>query len=350
MPASLETGAAVRAERVSDAAALHALRPEWEALWRRSPTATPFGHPAWLEPWWRCFGDQPGWALWTVALRAEGRLVGLAPLVRHPGPRGERQLSLLGIGISDYGEVLLEPGWETQAVRSFWEHLAGHRDGWDRCDLEQLRADSPLPGISLPPPLVGETVPQAVCPAVSLPDTPEALLAGLPAWLRRNLRRGRRRLAERGDLRFTTADAETLPEHLDAFVRLHEARARDAERSGLTDGEAATRRFLRLAAGELLRAGLLQMHGVRLRGELVAVLYAMGDGSRVYAYQSGFDPALGRDSPGSLVVAHAMGEAIRAGAREWDWLRGAEDYKYPWGAEDRQTFWLQVGHAGEDMT
>ena len=40
---------------------LERLREEWLALWRRSPTATPFQSPMWLLPWWRAFGSDPQW-------------------------------------------------------------------------------------------------------------------------------------------------------------------------------------------------------------------------------------------------------------------------------------------------
>ena len=36
---------------------LERLREEWLALWRRSPSATPFQSPMWLLPWWRAFGS-----------------------------------------------------------------------------------------------------------------------------------------------------------------------------------------------------------------------------------------------------------------------------------------------------
>lgn len=334
---------------ITTAAELAALRPEWSALWERCPGATPFGHPEWLGPWWRRFGEQPGWTLWALALRAEGRLVGLAPWFLHPAPDPAlRQLSPLGIGITDYLDPLLEPGIARDGAARWFEHLAEHRDRWDVCDLEQLRAGSPLLDTAVPPELAAEARPQEVCPTVALPHDPDEFHAALPAWLRRNLRQGRSRLEKAGALAFETADAATLPEFLDAFFRLQEVRARGAGRSGIAEGEPAVRRFLCEAAAGLLARGLLQMHGIRSGGRLVAVFYGLADREQGYAYQSGFDPALGRCNPGTLVVGYAIEQAIRRGAREWNFLRGAEEYKYYWGAHDRQTFRLGIRHAGRE--
>ncbi|HPU25822.1 MAG TPA: GNAT family N-acetyltransferase [Phycisphaerae bacterium] len=52
---------------------------------------------------------------------------------------------------------------------------------------------------------------------------------------------------------------------------------------------------------------------------------------RLYYYLGGFDPEYGRLSPGKLLVAHALEQAIGEGMRGFDVLRGREDYKYEWG-------------------
>jgi len=38
------------------------------------------------------------------------------------------------------------------------------------------------------------------------------------------------------------------------------------------------------------------------------------------------------------MIGHAIEEAVRAGASEFDFLRGKEAYKYKWGAKDRPTY------------
>jgi len=88
-------------------AALHALRPEWEALWRRAAAeTTPFQSPAWLLPWWRAFGTGRPRA---AALRGDGgKLLGLLPLyLLEEG--SETKLLPVGIGVSDYLDALLDP-------------------------------------------------------------------------------------------------------------------------------------------------------------------------------------------------------------------------------------------------
>jgi CelD/BcsL family acetyltransferase involved in cellulose biosynthesis len=81
------------------------------------------------------------------------------------------------------------------------------------------------------------------------------------------------------------------------------------------------------------------MHALWLGGHLAAAFYGYHAAGRTVFYLSGFDPAFARYSPGKLVVAHAIERAItREHARTFDFLRGAEAYKYAWGAVDEPLF------------
>jgi CelD/BcsL family acetyltransferase involved in cellulose biosynthesis len=54
-------------------------------------------------------------------------------------------------------------------------------------------------------------------------------------------------------------------------------------------------------------------------------------------YITGFDKRYATFSPGTVIVAHAIREAICNGYRVFDFLRGDEPYKFSLGAELRQT-------------
>jgi CelD/BcsL family acetyltransferase involved in cellulose biosynthesis len=71
--------------------------------------------------------------------------------------------------------------------------------------------------------------------------------------------------------------------------------------------------------------------------KVVGAYYGFHHGGRAYAYLGGFDPEYAYESPGSILIGHALSEGIREGGREFDFLRGGEAYKYSWGAIDRWT-------------
>jgi CelD/BcsL family acetyltransferase involved in cellulose biosynthesis len=55
----------------------------------------------------------------------------------------------------------------------------------------------------------------------------------------------------------------------------------------------------------------------------------------VFLYLSGFDASRAHESPGAILLGGLIEWALAGGRRELHFLRGDEDYKYAWGAEDR---------------
>jgi len=53
---------------------------------------------------------------------------------------------------------------------------------------------------------------------------------------------------------------------------------------------------------------------------------------------SGFDPKFASISPGTLLIGHAIEQAMADGSQAFDFLRGVERYKYLWGAHDTATY------------
>jgi CelD/BcsL family acetyltransferase involved in cellulose biosynthesis len=93
---------------------------------------------------------------------------------------------------------------------------------------------------------------------------------------------------------------------------------------------------------------------LRIGSETAAVNYGFHVRDRAYSYIAGFNPDFAKVSPGSLAVRHAISEAVREGAQEFDFLRGGEFHKYRWGASDRRQYRVQVhaalAHATDGRT
>ncbi len=65
--------------------------------------------------------------------------------------------------------------------------------------------------------------------------------------------------------------------------------------------------------------------------------YMLTAKARTYDYITAFDPELAALGLGTVLIGCAIEAAVEEGAREFDFLRGREDYKYRWGARDRPT-------------
>lgn len=347
MPRSPEapsrTGGQRAIEILRAEADLLALAPEWEALWRACPDATPFQAPAWLLPWWRHFGQgRPV----IASLRRDGRLKGLLPLYVYPD-RETRKLLPLGIGVSDYGGGLFAPDLDASEITALLASLGDLAEEWDVLELHLLPATSALRHAPAPVAWAESAEIEAVCPILALPSRAEDLPAALPRRMADNLRYCQRRAARAG-VHIRRVGAAETEAALDALARLHAARWRARGLPGVW-ADATVAGFHRAAATGLAAAGLLRLYILTEDGAAVAAYYGFLHRRRAFYYLSGFDPASAALSPGTLVVAHAIREALREGAVAFDFLRGAEAYKYRWGARDRplhlRRLWIGREHA-----
>lgn len=317
----------LRLAEATSTAELDALRGEWHDLLDRCPAATPFQSPEWLLSWWQAIGAGE---LHVVTLRRGERLVGLAPLFVYVEPDRTRHLTMLASGLSDYEDILLEPGVADTGAALILRQIAALRDRWDVASFQELPAGSPLLKAPCPSALSVDRRAASSCATLALPATIEELEAKLSWRFRRRLRNARNRLARARDARFVTADAASLSALLDALFRLHTARWRERGGPGVL-ADARLRRFHAEAASGFLRRGRLRLHALLLRGQPVAVLYGFARGDRTYMYLSGLDPDASFCSPGILLLHHAIAQAIGEGARTFDMLRGDESYKDDWG-------------------
>jgi CelD/BcsL family acetyltransferase involved in cellulose biosynthesis len=160
----------------------------------------------------------------------------------------------------------------------------------------------------------------------------------VPGGMRKRLRYAENRLLREGlDIGLAPATDADFDELFDGLVRLHRARWMARGEPGVMPPHLED--FHREAARRLHGRGSLRMHGLYLGEQLAAVFYGYHAGHRTIYYLSGFDPEMERFSPGNLVVARAIQYAISVdNARCFDFLRGAEDYKYAWGAVDEAVF------------
>ena len=314
---------------LTNVTALAAIAEEWLALWQRTDAATPFQSPMWLLPWWQHFGSND---LAVIALRKAGTLVALAPLyVIRDEDSGESLGLFLGTGVSDYLDVLSG----IQHLEAIMERLLSiDCQLWD---LQQIRNSSPLLHAPLFDAWSDNVEEQDPCLVLEIDGADDELESLVSTHFRKKLRYYKRSLA----CTFEDANPSNLDSMLDALFALHGARWQRRGMPGMLADD-IIQRFHRQVARAMLDAGALRMFAMHSGGRVVAVFYGFAHHHTVYYYLSGYDPKLEKLSPGTVLVSHAIEQAVRDGLVEFDFLRGAEDYKYAWGAKDRMNFRRQL--------
>ncbi len=306
-------------EVITELEALQSLEADWIALCKKTDV-TPFQTPMWLLPWWRNFGSND---LTVIVSREGDRIDAIAPLYILRDDESDESLGMfLGTGISDYLDVIGDASLVIDEMSKLNCQL------WD---LQQLPPSSSMLAVALPDGFSENVEDQEACPV--LPLTGAFGILG-STHFQKKLRYYRRALERTGEVRIETPTPDTLDDLLTALFDLHAARWKRRDLPGVLADD-ASQAFHRDAARRMLDAGMLRMYATRINNRIVAVFYGFALNGIVYYYLSGYDPSLEKLSIGTILVAHAVEQAVRDGAIAFDFLRGAEEYKYAWGAMDR---------------
>jgi CelD/BcsL family acetyltransferase involved in cellulose biosynthesis len=292
----------------------------------------PFASPEWAAAWWRWFGD--GTELRVVEARAGERLLGFVPLSLDRGAGGERVLRFLGGDeLTDYEGPVAADGLLPELARAFAGWLAGGEARWDVLDASYLQppvADALVAAVRAR----GMTVTRGSAgeaPVVDLPGDWESYLERLPKKSRHELRRKRRRFAARcGPISLRRATPGSLHDDVSLFVAMH--RASHGEKGTFMQPPVVG--FLREVTAWLMERRSLQLDFLEVDGEPYAATLSFRTGSAVQLYNSAFRADRGDLSPGIVLVSELVRRGIEDGARKFDFLRGAERYKYGFGATD----------------
>jgi CelD/BcsL family acetyltransferase involved in cellulose biosynthesis len=306
--------------------------PEWRGLLEGDPSASVFSTPEWHRVWWAEF--QKDKDLFTLEMRRDGDVAAIVPLYRKLED-GKKVLRFNGgIDLTDYLGPICAPADRFEVADALVAWLKDNPAEWDEFDAHNMpvpfgfaeflveRAD--CAGLRF---LMEQEETAAV---LALPEGFEDYLASLGSKDRHELKRKIRRFTrEQPDARFRTATAETLDEDLKTFIALH----RDAEghKGHFMRPDIAT--FFERMAREFLPCGWLRLDFVEIEGRALATTFAFELDGTFYLYNSAFEPEAKRLSPGLILVAHLIEEAIERGLHTFDFLRGPERYKYQLGSQ-----------------
>jgi CelD/BcsL family acetyltransferase involved in cellulose biosynthesis len=131
-------------------------------------------------------------------------------------------------------------------------------------------------------------------------------------------------------------------------MQLHSARQEQLGREGVAKDTRVLPFFIE-AFGRLTCEGVVRAYALECEGRLIGGYIGFVHRERASYYFGGFDPAFAFESPGAILVGHAMRCAALEGAHIFDFLRGAEPYKYAWGARDRQLLSLSFVRQFSDV-
>jgi CelD/BcsL family acetyltransferase involved in cellulose biosynthesis len=305
--------------------------PEWAELFAADDRATPYQSPAWARAWWRHWGE--GSKPWLLAVRDAGQVVGFAPL------RSDRVLGLRRLVINgepgDYWDVLARPECRNAVEQVVAEELQRRKRDWDVLVLSQLPPESELADALERAGLRTMHRSSVACPGMTLPDSFDEYLATIPTSRRTNLRRRLRNLDD-GELELRVPAVHELPAAIDRWQELRVRQwAAMGKRLNRQHTKPRFRDFIVEVTTELVPAGLALVWEFIHAGEVVGSFINFCNARALYQYLGGYAPELGRLAIGKVATAEGIRSSIAAGRSYYDFMRGAEAYKYWYGAADR---------------
>ncbi len=306
-----------------------------EALKARTGTSLDwnliFTLPAWLESWWGHFrGDS---SLNLLSMKTGETITGVAPLRLN----GDTAAFIGDPDVCDFHDFILDPGAHEAFFTTLLNELANA--GVRQLNLADVRPDSTVMTRLAPMAEASgwraSTEPSNVSVEMDLPAGFDAYLDKLNSKQHHEVKRKLRRLEELGKINYRSIETKTeIEANLPLFFRFFTQSRSDKANFLSSEMESFFHDLiLAMAADNLARLGILELDGKPVS----AALYFDYKGAR-YLYNSGYDPAYGEFSVGLLSKVYSIRDAIDRGLKRYDFLKGAEPYKYYLGGKEVQLY------------
>jgi CelD/BcsL family acetyltransferase involved in cellulose biosynthesis len=310
------------------------IAPEWDALLESSQCNRAFSSPFWYLA---ACQDEQVQSPYVITARRHTVLAGILPLAIT----GQGTTAAFPTYLADYNDIIALS--EDFSVLSGLLRCALSASGeYQNLVLTDLRGDSNCAqALSLVLQEQKTLVPDySSCPHVRLPSSyTQYVRTRTPAFqirLKRAIQKAARNRLTVVELQPDSFSPNRLP---DAFLSLHLSRrgsmscfSRQHEQS-----------FLAAALPSLFSRRALRAFTLYEKEKMVGINICMLGSDSLCYWNSGFLPEAGTWSPGRLLIDAGIRQAFAMGLKEYDLLRGSEDYKAGWANSTRQLYRIEIG-------
>jgi hypothetical protein len=324
------------------------LEEKWNALLAESIHHVPFLRYEYLRNWWNTRGGGEWDASSRLALvtaTEKDQLVGIAPLFHNTCEDNPSLLFLGAVEISDYLDFIVRPADLSPFLEGLLRFLKYDPKipVWRSLVLHNLLESSPtlahFNSMSTDGNWRIESAVSDHAPRIALPGDWETYLAGLDKKQRHEIRRKMRRLeeAEKSSRWYFVKDEDNLEEAITDFLELM---AYDPQKALFLKPEMKTTMWATIRSA--FKNGYLQLAFLEIDGEKAAGYLNFDYLNHLWIYNSGMNPKFLTASPGWVLLGYLLRWANENQRESFDFMRGNEDYKYRFGANDRFVYRLTV--------
>jgi CelD/BcsL family acetyltransferase involved in cellulose biosynthesis len=172
----------------------------------------------------------------------------------------------------------------------------------------------------------------------------ELVEAAVDAKFRQNLRRRRRRLGEKGEVKYVLLDgkdAKALDEGLADFFTIEVSGWKGKSGTAIAQRPELVGFYAQIAR-DAAKRGALALGFLELGGKRVAANLSIVHAGRHFLLKLGYDESLHEFSPGQQLTSDAIRDACARGLHEFDFLGPCMDWKLDWESKLRAHTWLTI--------
>jgi CelD/BcsL family acetyltransferase involved in cellulose biosynthesis len=329
------------------------MKEDWNLLLRKSLTGEVFLSWEWICSWWDVFKDENKSLYILIGRNENNEIVGIAPFYI------ERR-KILGLGFRkiirfcssletypDHLDLICKKGYEDSFAKGVFDYLKKDAKEWDLIKLngvgenrilikslnqEKIKLNGFLADLSA----------ESECPYLSVEGTYEDYLKSFPRKKRYNLSREKKILLQNERAVWKTAAGED--EYEEYFRNLFQLHAERAERKGISTTFSGDRiyDFHKSVIHYLASKGQIVLSLITKNSTILASCYCLKDHNKYYYYQTGISAEGEKWSAGSVLLSLMIEKAFNEGCREFDFLRGNEEYKHFWTQQYRSNCSIEV--------
>jgi len=326
---------------------LKKIGPEWNELLRSSQADTVFLTWEWQYSWAEAYLGKDN-QLFVLAIFLKDKLIGLAPwYIRKSKEFGLPIKNICFIGTpesaSDYLDVIIPRGKEKEITAVIYKYLFSiNTNVWDILMLRDIPSDSRflqhfLEYLEQDGKYV-EISYSSFCPITILPKTRDDFLLGLSPNRRQQYKRHLRLLEKEGDIRFHSNSKPDLRE-IDDFFSFYDKVTNFSSK----DVKPVIEKLLsNCCLKEIIKINTLYSGEKKL-----AALLHLKHQQTLFMYLMAIDKGqFPKISVGNIAVGMCIEDGLQCQCRIYDFLKGAENYKFHWANSSKTSLSLVCYKSG----
>lgn len=321
---------------IEDSESLKAIADEWKLFYMECRSKNVFLNHAWISSWSENSIEIKN--LFVIIIRnKQKRIVGIAPLAIFNRKRLQlkfRTISFIGDGPSDYQDFLTLEN-NNEVVNEIVSTIERNKNKWDVVELVNIPYNSSnVESILNNQKLHFRQRTCAICPKIEYNDTNSSIDGIISKKYKQDVLYQIRKLEKIGTVELLKInDKEQIQGFMSSFYNLHKKKWNMTETKSCFNSSDFQRFFTTLSI-KMFDEGMASLSYLNFNDKMIACHFGFRYKGTFYYYFPAYDPVYSKYSIGKVFLYQLIKSEVDTDLKNFDFLRGGEEYKKHWGTKD----------------